>query len=160
MRSPAALDPLEETETMKQKVLFICVHNSARSQMAEAFLNLACPDNFEAHSAGLEPGTLSPLAIEAMKEIGTDISGKKTQSVFDVFKTGQFFPYVITVCNESSADRCPIFPGVTKRLHWSFADPAALTGSREERLQGTRKIRDQIRARIEMWCEEMCAVDA
>jgi len=160
MRSPAALDPLEETETMKQKVLFICVHNSARSQMAEAFLNLACPDYFEAHSAGLEPGTLSPLAIEAMKEIGTDISGKKTQSVFDVFKTGQFFPYVITVCDESSADRCPIFPGVTKRLHWSFADPAALTGSREERLQGTRKIRDQIRARIETWCEEMCAVDA
>jgi len=145
---------------MKKKVLFICVHNSARSQMAEAFLNLACPDNFEAHSAGLEPGTLSPLAIEAMKEIGTDISGKKTQSVFDVFKTGQFFPYVITVCDKSSADRCPIFPGMTKRLHWSFADPAALTGSREERLQGTRKIRDQIRARIETWCEEMCAVDA
>jgi len=145
---------------MKQKVLFICVHNSARSQMAEAFLNLACPDYFEAHSAGLEPGTLNPLAVETMKEIGIDISGKKTQSVFDVFKTGQFFPYVITVCDESSADRCPIFPGVTKRLHWSFADPAALTGSREERLQGTRKIRDQIRARIEMWCEEMCAVDA
>ena len=145
---------------MKQKVLFICVHNSARSQMAEAFLNLACPDYFEAHSAGLEPGTLNPLAVETMKEIRLDISGKKTQSVFDVFKTGQFFPYVITVCDESSADRCPIFPGVTKRLHWSFADPAALTGSREERLQGTRKIRDQIRARIEMWCEEMCAVDA
>ncbi len=145
---------------MKQKVLFICVHNSARSQMAEAFLNLACPDYFEAHSAGLEPGTLNPLAVETMKEIGLDISGKKTQSVFDVFKTGQFFPYVITVCDESSADRCPIFPGVTKRLLWSFADPAALTGSREERLQGTRKIRDQIRARIEMWCEEMCAVDA
>ena len=145
---------------MKQKVLFICVHNSARSQMAEALLNLACPDYFEAHSAGLEPGALNPLAVEAMKEIGLDISGKKTQSVFDVFKTGQFFPYVITVCDESSADRCPIFPGVTKRLHWSFADPAALTGSREERLQGTRKIRDQIRARIEMWCEEMCAVDA
>ena len=145
---------------MKQKVLFICVHNSARSQMAEAFLNLACPDYFEAHSAGLEPGTLNPLAVETMKEIGLDISGKKTQSVFDVFKTGQFFPYVITVCDESSADRCPIFPGVTKRLHWSFADPAALTGSREERLQGTRKIRDQIRVRIEMWCEETCAVDA
>ena len=150
----------KKPKTMKQKVLFICVHNSARSQMAEAFLNLACPDSFEAHSAGLEPGTLNPLAVETMKEIGLDISGKKTQSVFDVFKTGEFFPYVITVCDESSADRCPIFPGVTKRLHWSFADPAALTGSREERLQATRKIRDQIRARIEMWCEEMCAVDA
>jgi arsenate reductase (thioredoxin) len=151
---------LNETETMKQKVLFICVHNSARSQMAEAFLNLACPDYFEAHSAGLEPGTLNPLAVEAMKEIGIDISGKTTQSVFDVFKSGEFFPYVITVCDETSADRCPIFPGVAKRLHWSFADPAALTGSKELRLEGTRKIRDQIRTRIEMWCDEMCAVDA
>jgi arsenate reductase (thioredoxin) len=145
---------------MKQKVLFICVHNSARSQMAEAFLNLACPDYFEAHSAGLEPGTLNPLAVEAMKEIGIDISGKKTQSVFDVFKSGQLFSYVITVCDESEAEGCPIFPGVTRRLHWSFADPAALTGSREERLEGTRQIRDQVRARIEMWCDEMCAVDA
>jgi len=145
---------------MKQKVLFICVHNSARSQMAEAFLNLACPDYFEAHSAGLEPGTLNPLAVEAMAEIGIDISKKKTQAVFDVFKSGELFPYVITVCDESSAEKCPIFPGVTKRLHWSFPDPAALTGSHKERLEGTGKIRDQIRARIEAWCEEMCAVDA
>jgi arsenate reductase (thioredoxin) len=145
---------------MKQKVLFICVHNSARSQMAEAFLNLACPDYFEAHGAGLEPGTLNPLAVEAMKEIGIDISGKKPRSVFDVFKSGQLFSYVITVCDESGAGGCPIFPGVTRRLHWSFADPSAITGSREERLKGTRQIRDQIRARIEMWCDEMCAVDA
>jgi len=144
---------------MKKKVLFICVHNSARSQMAEAFLNLICPDHFEAHSAGLEPGTLNPLAVEAMREVGIDISGKKTQAVFDVFKNGQFFPYVITVCDESSAQRCPIFPGITHRLHWSFPDPSALTGTPEEQLEGTRKIRDQIRARIETWCEEMCAVE-
>ena len=143
----------------KQKVLFICVHNSARSQMAEAFLNLTCPDYFEAHSAGLEPGALNPLAVEAMKAIGIDISGKQTQGVFDVFKSGQFFPYVITVCDETSAERCPIFPGVTKRLHWSFPDPAALTGGHQERLDGVRKIRDQIRARIEMWCDEMCGVE-
>jgi len=128
--------------------------------MAEAFLNLACPDYFEAHSAGLEPGTLNPLAVEAMAEIRIDISKKKTQAVFDVFKSGELFPYVITVCDESSAEKCPIFPGVTKRLHWSFPDPAALTGSHKERLEGTGKIRDQIRARIEAWCEEMCAVDA
>ena len=144
---------------MKKKVLFICVHNSARSQMAEAFLNLICPDHFEAHSAGLEPGTLNPLAVEAMREVGVDISGKKTQAVFDVFKNGQFSPYVITVCDESSAQRCPIFPGITHRLHWSFPDPSALTGTPEEQLEGTRKIRDQIRARIETWCEEMCAVE-
>jgi arsenate reductase (thioredoxin) len=145
---------------MKQKVLFICTHNSARSQMAEAFLNDICDDYFEAHSAGLEPGNLNPLAVEAMREIGIDISHKQTQSVFDVFKSGELFAYVITVCDESSAQRCPIFAGVTKRLHWSFADPSALTGAHDERLAGTRKIRDEIRARIEMWCDEMCAVEA
>ena len=145
---------------MKQKVLFICVHNSARSQMAESFLNETCGDQFEAHSAGLEPGTLNPLAVEAMREIGIDISQKRTQSVFDVFKTGELFSYVITVCDETSADRCPIFAGVTKRLHWSFPDPAAVTGTEQERLAGTRKIRDQIRARIEMWCDELCPVEA
>ena len=145
---------------MKKKVLFICVHNSARSQMAEAFLNLICPDYFEAHSAGLEPGALNPLAVEAMREVGVDISGKKTQAVFDVFKTGEFFLFVITVCDETSAERCPIFPGVTQRLHWSFPDPAALCGTHDERLEGVRKIRDQIRARIKAWCDEMCAVEA
>jgi arsenate reductase (thioredoxin) len=145
---------------MKQKVLFICVHNSARSQIAEAFLNDICGDHFEAHSAGLEPGTLNPLAVEAMREIGIDISQNQTQAVFDVFKSGELFAYVITVCDETSAESCPIFPGVTTRLHWSFPDPAALEGTREERLAGTREIRDQIRARIEMWCDEMCAVES
>ncbi len=140
----------------KNAILFICVHNSARSQMAEAFLNEICGDQFEAHSAGLEPGKLNPLAIEAMREIRIDISKKQTQSLFDVFKSGELFCYLITVCDETSAERCPIFPGVAKRLHWSFPDPAALSGTREERLAGTRKIRDEIRARVEMWCDEIC----
>jgi arsenate reductase len=144
---------------MKQKVLFICTHNSARSQMAGAFLDEICGDYFEPHSAGLEPGALNRLAVEAMGEIGIDISHKQTQSVFDVFKSGELFAYAITVCDESSAQSCPIFAGVTKRLHWSFPDPAELTGTREERLAGTRRIRDEIRARIEMWCDEICAVE-
>ena len=145
---------------MKEKVLFICVHNSARSQMAEAFLDDICGDQFEAHSAGLEPGTLNPLAVETMREIGIDISHKQTQSVFDVFKSGELFAYVITVCDETSAERCPVFPGVTRRLHWSFPDPSTLRGTYEQRLASTRKIRDQIRARIEKWCDEMCPVEA
>jgi len=128
--------------------------------MAEAFLNDICGDHFEAHSAGLEPGTLNPMAVEAMREIGIDISQNQTQAVFDVFKSGELFAYVITVCDETSAESCPIFPGVTTRLHWSFPDPAALEGTREERLAGTREIRDQIRERIEMWCDEMCAVES
>jgi arsenate reductase len=145
---------------MKKKVLFICVHNSARSQMAAAWLNHICPDDFEADSAGLEPGTLNPVAVDAMREVGIDISEKKTQAVFDVFKSGKFFPYVITVCDESEAAACPIFPGVTQRLHWSFKDPSAPSGTYEERLESTREIRDQIRDRIQMWCDEVCRVKA
>jgi arsenate reductase len=145
---------------MKQKVLFICVHNSARSQMAEAFLSEICGVQFEAHSAGLEPGALNPLVVEAMREIGIDISQKQTQSVFDVFKSGELFAYVITVCDEASAEHCPIFPGVARRLHWSFPDPSALSGTHQKRLAGTRKIRDEICARVEMWCDEVCAVKA
>ena len=141
----------------KTNVLFICIHNSARSQMAEAWLNYTCGDFFAAQSAGLEPGTLNPLVIEAMREVGIDISGKKTQAVFDVFKSGQLFAYVITVCDETSAEKCPIFPGPTKRLHWGFPDPSALTGSREEKLQRVRAIRDEIRQKVEEWCEEVCA---
>ena len=128
--------------------------------MAEALLDAICGDYFEVHSAGLEPGTLDPLAVEVMREIGIDISHKQTQSVFDVFKSGELFAYVVTVCDETSAERCPIFPGVTTRLHWSFPDPAALTGKHKERLARTREIRDQIRARIEMWCAEVCPIEA
>ena len=140
---------------MKLRVLFVCIHNSARSQIAEAWLNHLCGEHFLAESAGLEPGRLNPLAVEVMKEAGIDISMKKTQGVFDVFKRGDFFPYVITVCDETSAERCPIFPGVTQRIHWSFADPAATTGTHAERLAQTRIIRDEIRARIESWCAEV-----
>jgi len=141
---------------MKRKVLFICIHNSARSQMAEAFLNQICGETFEAYSAGLEPGKLNPMVVEAMQEIGIDISGRPTKAVFDMFKSGKMFAYVITVCDEASAERCPIFPGVTKRLHWSFPDPSSVQGTREEKLAKTREVRDAIKAKIENWCAEMC----
>lgn len=145
---------------MKAKVLFICIHNSARSQMAEAFLNQICGEQFEASSAGLEPGKLNPIVVEAMKEIGIDISGNQTKAVFDVFKSGKVFKHVITVCDEASAERCPIFPGITNRLHWSFPDPSAIQGTHEQKLERTREIRDMIKARIEAWCEEVCLVEA
>jgi arsenate reductase len=140
----------------KKKVLFICIHNSARSQMAEAWLNKICGDLFVAQSAGLEPGILNPLVIEAMREVGVDLSKQGTQRVFDVWKSGERFAYVITVCDESSAEQCPIFAGTGLRLHWGFPDPSALTGSREEKLQAVRAIRDEIRAKVEAWCEEIC----
>ena len=144
---------------MKSNVLFICIHNSARSQMAEASLNQICGDFLAAESAGLEPGILNPLVVEAMREIGIDISQKETRAVFDVFKSGKLFSYVITVCDETSAERCPIFPGVAKRLHWSFRDPSTLTGSHEEKLAGVREIRDEIREKVEAWCEQVCSRD-
>lgn len=141
---------------MKKKILFVCIHNSARSQMAEAWLNRLCPASFEAYSAGLEPGTLNPLVAEAMRETGIDISGNQTKSVFDMFKSGKMFAYVITVCDEASAERCPIFAGVTTRLHWSFPDPSALTGSHAEKMERMREIRDMIKARVAEWCRESC----
>lgn len=132
----------------KTKVLFVCIHNSARSQMADAFLNALGGDEYAAESAGLEPGTLNPLAVESMKEIGFDISGKETKSVFSLFKKGKVYQYVITVCDETSAQRCPIFPAVVKRLHWRFNDPSALQGSYEEKLKQTGEIRDAIKKRL------------
>ncbi len=138
----------------KKNVLFICVHNSARSQMAEAWLNHMCGNLFEAESAGLEAGTLNPLAVEVMKEVGLDISHKKTQQVFDLVKAGKIYTYVITVCDEASAERCPIFPGMHKRLHWSFPDPATVTGTPEEQLEKVREIRDGIRSAVERFCIE------
>src|ERR1700722_8179128 len=141
---------------MKKNVLFVCIHNSARSQMAEAFLNEICGDEFEAHSAGIEPGKLNPTVVEVMQEISIDISGNQTKAVFDMIKSGEMFAYVITVCDEASAERCPIFPGVTTRLHWSFPDPSALTGSHAQKMERVREIRDLIRGRLEEWCRETC----
>ena len=139
---------------MKKKVLFICVHNSARSQMAAALLNKRCGEFFEAQSAGLEPGTLNPLAVEVLREMEIDISKNKTQAVFDVFKSGELFAYVITVCDESEAEGCPIFPGVTTRLHWSFPDPSKFTGTHEEKIEQTRRVRDKIDNQVRRFCAE------
>jgi len=125
--------------------------------MAEAFANALLGDRIHAESAGLEAGTLNPLAVEAMREIGIDISRSPTRRVFDLFTAGELFDIVVTVCDESSAERCPIFPGFTQRLHWSFSDPSALSGTHEERLAATRVIRDAIRARITAWGETLGA---
>jgi arsenate reductase (thioredoxin) len=133
----------------REKVLFVCIHNSARSQMAEAYLNVLGGDRFEAESAGIEPGALNPVVVEVLKEDGIDISGNTTKDVFDFLKQGKKFAYVVTVCDETAAERCPVFPGMATRLHWGFPDPGALTGSHEERLVLTRVIRNRIKKRIE-----------
>ncbi len=135
----------------KEKVLFVCIHNSARSQMAEELLRKLAGDRFEVESAGIEPGKLNPIVIEVLKEIGIDISDKKTQAVFDKLQQGKLYNYVITVCDETSAERCPIFPGVAKRIHWSFTDPSKFEGSNEEKLAKTRAVREEIKTKIEQW---------
>lgn len=141
----------------KLKVLFICVHNSARSRMAEGLLNARCGGEFEAQSAGLEIGSgVNPLAAAAMQEIGIDITQHASQVVFDVWKAGGVFTYVITVCHESDAAGCPVFPGPTKHLHWPFRDPSKFTGTWEEKLAQTREVRDEIAAKIEEFCRCEC----
>jgi arsenate reductase len=141
----------------KRAILFICVHNSARSQMAGALMNKMCGEFFEAESAGLEPGQLNPLVVRVLMEVGIDISRNKTQRVFDVWKSGRMFQYVITVCSEAEAEGCPIFAGVTTRLHWPFPDPSKFTGTEAEKMEQTRRVMDQIHAKIDSFCEEHCA---
>jgi arsenate reductase len=145
----------EKSGMKKTKVLFVCVHNSARSQMAEAFLKEIAGDRFEVQSAGLEPGTLNQDVVAVMKEIDIDISHNLTKSAFDLYKKGVLFDYVITVCDQASAKKCPIFPGITKRLHWGFPEPSSLKGTDAERLEEVRGIRDQIRERIGQWVKEV-----
>ena len=128
------------------KVLFLCTGNSARSQMAEGYLRRAGGDKFEVLSAGLEPKTLNPLAVEAMREIGIDISRQQSKDVVTLI--GQHIPYVVTVC-DNAKERCPIFPGTWKFLHWSTEDPAAAVGTHEEKLNKFRQVRDQLIANID-----------
>ena len=139
----------------KKKVLFVCIHNSARSQMAEELLRKLAGDFFEADSAGLEPGELNPIVVEALKEDGIDITGKQTRAVVDLFKKGGRFDYVITVCDESSAEKCPVFPGLCQRLHWSFTDPSKFEGTYEEKLAKTKKVKEQIRDQINGWLKDI-----
>jgi arsenate reductase len=140
----------------KKKILFVCIHNSARSQMAEAFVNQLCADKWEAQSAGLEPGKLNPVVVQAMQQAGIDISGNVTKSVAEILQSGQQFDTVVTVCDGASAERCPMFPGSGQRLHWGFADPSQFAGTWEEKVEQTCGIRDAIRTRIEEWCATNC----
>ncbi len=135
----------------KPRVLFLCYHNSARSQMAEGLLRDIAGDRFEVFSAGIEPTRVHPLAIKAMAERGIDISKQTSKSASDLLS--EHFSYIITVCDDAK-EKCPTFPGVAVRLHWPFEDPAKATGSEEEQLEVFRKVRDQIKDRIENWLKE------
>jgi arsenate reductase (thioredoxin) len=136
------------------KVLFVCVHNSARSQMAETFLNDFGKAYFIAESAGIEKGVLNPNVIMVMKEIGYDISNNLTKSVFDLFKLGKSYTYVIKVCDEMNGQRCPVFPMTLKTVYWNLPDPAAFEGTKAEIMEKTREVRDEIKKRVLLFIEE------
>lgn len=138
----------------KHRLLFICIHNSARSQMAEAFLKKYGGDFFEVESAGLEPAAINPNVVEVMGEVGIDLRQKGTQDVFDLFRKGRMYNAIVTVCDQASAERCPIFPGVVKRLAWSFPDPSTFKGNHEEILQKTREVRDEIEEKVKAFAKE------
>jgi arsenate reductase (thioredoxin) len=146
---------VQEDAMNKKRVLFVCIHNSARSQMAEAWVNHLFGEWLEAESAGLEPGRLNPLVVQAMARVGIDISKKQTQGVSALVAAGKTYEYVITVCDPAAAERCPVFTAATHRLHWSFPDPAALPGTEEEKLVRIEEIRDAIRAQVEAWASEL-----
>lgn len=137
----------------KQKILFLCTGNSARSQMAEAFVRKYADDRFEAHSAGLEPKGLNPFTVKVMNEVGIDISGQTSKGV-DTYLGKMLFQYLVTVCDDADKNCPTVWPGVNTRMHWSFQDPAAVEGSDEEKLAKFREVRGLIEARIKSWLAE------
>ena len=141
----------------RRRVLILCTHNSARSQMAEGLLRALAPDRIEVASAGTEATRVHPLAIRAMDELGIDLRGHRSKTVDDLVT--QPWDVVITVC-DSANQRCPVFPGLTTRLHWSFEDPSAATGSEDEQLAVFRRVRDAIAARLRGWLAERASPPA
>jgi arsenate reductase len=134
------------------KVIFLCTGNSARSQMAEAFLRKFASDRFDAYSAGLEPSEINPYTIQVMEEIGVSLDGQRSKSVRE-YLGKEHFGYLITVCDHAEKNCPTTFLGVGQRMHWSFEDPAAFEGSQEAKLLKFREIRDQIEHRIQLWLE-------
>lgn len=134
---------------MKKKVLFLCIHNSARSQMAEEYLRKLAGEEFEVESAGFEPSTINPLVIQAMKEEGIDLTGKESKNVFDLYKAQKFYGFIVTVCDRAEEEKCPTFPGLAKRIHWKLEDPADFTGTDEEKLIRVKDLRNKIKELVE-----------
>ena len=129
-------------------IICICIHNSARSQMAEAYLNTMGGGKVVASSAGLEKGAMNPRVVEVMREDGIDLGGKGTQTVEEVLSRGESFDVVITVCDEASKERCPLFPGKGRRIHWGFPDPSSFRGDDDEVRDRTRAVRNAIKAKV------------
>lgn len=150
--SSGCYDMAKELPIMKKtRIMFVCIHNSARSQMAEAFVRHYAADRFDVHSSGIEAGKLNPLVVQAMAEVGVSMDGHFAKGAQEYIDRKEVFDYVVTVCDESSAERCPMFPGKHARMHWGFPDPSAITGTDDEKLAGIRPIRDAIEKKVKEW---------
>ena len=136
----------------RPSILVVCVHNSGRSQLAEAYLRRFGGDRLRVRSAGSRPRPLNPLVVDALRDDGIDIRGKQPVDVRALHDAGARFDYVIGVCDREALDVCPVFPAERRRLHWPFPDPAALTGGDAERLAAVRELRDRIRERCRLFC--------
>jgi arsenate reductase len=141
----------------KQKVLFLCTGNSARSQMAEAFVRKYAGETFEAHSAGLEPRGVNPLTIKVMDEVGIDISNQTSKGI-ETYLGKMLFQYLITVCDDADKNCPSVWPGVNTRMHWSFEDPAKFEGTEEQKLAKFREVRDLMEKKVKEWVAEQHAI--
>lgn len=146
----------EASPTERPRVLFLCVHNSARSQIAEEYLKILGGELFEVESAGLQPGTLNPYVVEALAEEGIDISGKTPRGVMEIYRSGQTYDYVIMVCSREAEKNCPLFPGPVVRLSWPFPDPSRFVGSSEEIFGQVTDLRERIRERVTGFVDDYC----
>lgn len=153
-RAPVTRSSERATQDPRPRVLFVCVHNSARSQLAEEYLRLVAGDRFFVESAGLTPGTLNPHVVALLKEDGIDLSQKRTQAVADLYKRGETYQWVVTVCSREAEENCPVFPGPVRRLSWPFSDPAQFRGTESQVRAQVRALAHEIRARVEAFVEE------
>jgi len=144
----------DPSKSRQIKILFVCVHNSARSQLAEAYLSQLGIEHVLAESAGLTPGNLNPYVVQVLAEEGINIAGKTTRSVMDLYRRGQTYQWVITVCSREAEENCPIFPGPVRRLSWPFPDPASFTGTSDEILTQVRHLAIDIKTKITLFANE------
>jgi len=153
-KTPVTRNSEKDAVDLRPRVLFVCIHNSARSQLAEEYLRQLSGAQFFVESAGLTPGALNPHVVAVLKEEGIDISQKKTQAVGDLFRRGETFQWVVTVCSREAEENCPVFPGPVRRLSWPFADPSHFTGTDEEVRAQVRALAVEIKAQVKLFVEE------
>lgn len=153
-KAPVTRVPEKEIRDLRPRVLFVCIHNSARSQLAEEYLRLLAGDQFFAVSAGLTPGSLNPHVVAVLREEGIDISTKKTRAVSELYRKGETYQWVVTVCSREAEENCPVFPGPVRRLSWPFSDPSRFTGTEAEIREQVRRLALEIKARVKAFVEE------